>query len=81
MNMNMSILFHQYVCVFLSEWSSIHDSIICGTSYQVVKCENVYICILCTLHISNVTQSLSYTIWTKLNKILPESLFPNPSQG
>jgi hypothetical protein len=33
---------------------------------------------LCTLHISNVTQSLSYKIWTKLNKILPESLFPNP---
>jgi hypothetical protein len=31
------------------------------------------------LHISNVTHSLSSKIWTKLNKILPESLFPNPS--
>jgi hypothetical protein len=49
------------------------------TVIKKLKSENVYICILCTLHISNVTQSLSYKIWTKLNKILPESLFPNPT--
>jgi hypothetical protein len=28
---------HQYVCVFWSEWSSIHVSNICGNNYQVVK--------------------------------------------
>jgi hypothetical protein len=33
-------IFHQYVCVFLSEWSSINDSNICGNLHQVRNVHN-----------------------------------------
>ena len=51
------------------------------TVIKLLKSENIYTCILCTLNINDVKQSPLYKIWTKLNKILPESLFPKPTSG
>ena len=36
---------------------------------------------LYTWHIANVTRSPKYWIWTKLNKIFPDLLFANQTQG
>jgi hypothetical protein len=55
----------QYVCVFLSEWSSIHVSNICGNSYQVVKKWSV-LCVLCILVIWHNLSHIKFgPSWTK----------------
>jgi hypothetical protein len=65
-------VFHQYVWFFEVNGNQSMIVKFVVTVIRQLKSENVYIWIMRTLHISNLTQSPSYKIWTKLNKILPE---------